>query len=145
MPVNPNIAFPLSPDARDSIYSAISDMSKDAQGFRLRLNLNTVTDSELLEAVAYWERRVVESIDSDRKAELKAAEAHAAHIAKMVQDHNISRATALKWDLEAMDSVHGDVYDCGYYCFQWGLSYNKAVEFFNEIKSEFPDLPLANS
>ena len=40
---------------------------------------------------------------------------------KIMADNGIDRATALRWDMQAM-GANGDV---GYYCYLWGMSYSQ--------------------
>ena len=54
----------------------------------------------------------------------------AAHINQLMADNGIDRATALRWDMQAM----GASGDAGYYCYLWGISHADEEEILRETK-----------
>lgn len=114
---------------RNSIIQSWSDAFKDAYGFRPRGymdELNAMTDAELTEA---WEdlcSAVERSINEEHAAQQKAKAEWEARIAKMMEDFEIDKGRALRWDAEAND--FDARYGWSQYCWSQGLPYSMAAE-----------------
>ena len=103
-----------------------SDMHKDAYGFRPRghafYNADT-TDAvkqRIWDAVCEDVEAAIERENNERDAAQIAWEDR---IAKLCADHNIDRATAIRWDMDAEDAKNGDTFDIGFYCYLVGIRY----------------------
>lgn len=119
----------LSQSDRASMLQVISDLSKDAYGCRIRLDYEAMSDSELQFT---WDGFIAESEASTQREaaqKLRAQKDWEAHIAQLMSIGASDRATAIRWDMVAMDAVHGTHedgsphYDVGYYCYLVGLDY----------------------
>lgn len=88
---------------RNGMLQIISDLSKEAYGFRVRKDYTGVSDEELQ---ADWDYYVTAA---DRRwAEQAEQEAHClanwkAHINNLCEQHGINRHDAVRWDMQAMD------------------------------------------
>lgn len=108
-------------EQKETLYSAISDMSKDATGHRVRFDYMSYTVEQLKKEFIYWEGQVIESIDRDRREQATAQKYWDAIISKMMSVAKCSRAKAIKWDFEAHDCMDADQY-----CYEYGMSYRLA-------------------
>ena len=107
--------------------SCLSDMHKDAYGFRpsgeyLR-NVAAMPKVEQDRELDYLQNAIVEAIDAERAGEVRAAAEFEADMAKLQATHGIDRATAIRWDAEAFDATNGGGYDPEYHCYLRGLKY----------------------
>ena len=73
--------------------------------------------------------KMLEVASPERKAQDAAHERWTAHISKLMSNNGIDYATALRWDLEAMDAM-----DAGHYCYRWGLSYTAEDDILLTLK-----------
>lgn len=100
----------------------VSDLHKDAYGFRPSAGWWAHWKSQDDDAKqADWDymcKLLEENEEIERKAQDAAHERWTAHLAQLMSDNSIDYATALRWDMEAMDAM-----DAGHYCYRWGLSY----------------------
>lgn len=93
----------LTAEARKGMLQIISDLSKEAYGFRVRKDYTNVCDEELQ---ADWDHYIREA---DRRAKEQAeSEAMAfaewnERIVEMMVYHNIDKSTAVRWDMMAFD------------------------------------------
>jgi hypothetical protein len=104
--------------------SILSDLHKDAYGSRPWQSYydawNEMGDSE---KQAEWDRLVKlveEECERERRMEDLAHERWSAHLVQLMADNGIDYATALRWDMAAMDAPD----DASYYCYRWGISYS---------------------
>lgn len=106
----------------------LSDMHKDAFGFRpgpeQYRRWATMTDEQLDAEEAYLQEAIGIAIREEAEAEAGAAVAFEAHIAKLMADHKIDRATAIRWDIESCDLTDDvKIYGMDSYCYEHGLAY----------------------
>jgi len=106
--------------SREFLLNEISDLSKEAYGFRFRLNYDAMTDAELQATWDGFIETAQRAAEEERQAEIVFQAKWEAHIAALMDDHGIDHATALAWDMDAMDCKD----DVGFYCFRWGIKYN---------------------
>ena len=123
----------LANDSRQNLLAMYSDIHKDAYGSRPRNweEITQKTDAELIEDIEYLSKIAEREMEEERKAEVAAKLRWEEHIARLMQESNVNRATALRWDMEAMDA-DGDV---GFYIFLWGMSYSLEDELRTELKN----------
>ena len=95
---------------RDDLLQTISDMSKDAYGFRSRQDYTGWSEARLLEEIASLQAAVDRSIAEDRARQAQAETAFEAHIAALMRDHGLSRADAVRWDMQAEKTDAVDYY-----------------------------------
>jgi hypothetical protein len=106
----------------------VSDLHKDARGHRpgpgwwtrwssMSADMKQQEWDSLLRE-AEWEA------EEERRAEAAAQLRWEAHIRQLVESNGISRARALRWDMQAMEAND----DVGYYCYLWGISYRNETE-----------------
>jgi len=116
--------------------SIVSDLHKDATGRRpsegwwAEWKAMSPADKQ-----AEWEwlcAEMEENEQAERRAQARAYDAWNGRITRLMQELNISRATALRWDIDA-DMTDGDI---GEYCYLNGLSYSTEEEIKNLLKEE---------
>ena len=105
----------------------LSDMHKDAYGFRPRINFNdgTWTQARFDMFVANTSEALAEEIVLGKLRDIEALAAFVAHIDKMADDYGISKRQAIRWDMQ-MEEAEGDV---DFYFFQHGISHSDSQQF----------------
>ena len=114
-----------------------SDMHKDAYGFRPRNHRFYDADTTDAEKQRIWDavcEDVEEAIERENNERDAAQVAWEDRIAKLCADHNIDRATAIRWDIDAEDARNGDQIDVGYYCYLVGIRYENETAIKEELK-----------
>lgn len=110
---------------RESLMGMISDMHKDAYGFRpsgdMYGRLREMSDAELDAMVNNLQRDINESIDREKIAEDRAYAKWDARMTANMAQFNIDRETAIRWDRQAED----DFGDLGYYCWNQGFDVSR--------------------
>lgn len=86
---------------RESLYSYISDASKDAQGFRVRFDISLMTTNELVAEADYWSGRVAEAIAKEREDQAAAVADFEALVKRTMAMGAGDWATAVRWLYEA--------------------------------------------
>lgn len=104
---------------RDAILQIISDVHKDAYGFRPREDYSRLTDAQLESLLAQFSRAAEEEIERERAQQSAAEVRWEADIAKLVADQKVTKARAILWDMAAHETDFG--FD--QYCWARGLSY----------------------
>lgn len=106
---------------REDILQHISDLTKDATGCRVRLDFAAMTDEELQREYHYWSKAAEEACEQDRRHEAECRVEWEARLARLIETGAGSRATAIRWDMQAMGC---DSRDVDGYCYHCGLSYD---------------------
>ena len=113
----------------DDIHARnFSDLHKDAYGFRPRGAIVdawlAMTPAELDAEEIRMQAAVEDAMAEEDAREAANAVVFEAYIAKLIADFNIDRATAIRWDIEAL-GITDDVkaYGMDYYRFEHGLPY----------------------
>ena len=106
----------------------LSDMHKDAYGFRPSPEQwerwNTMNNAQLDAEEADLQEAIQIAIREEAEAEAGAVVAFEAHITKLIADFGIDRATAIRWDLEAVGLTEDvKAYGMSAYAFEYGLPY----------------------
>lgn len=103
---------------RNGMLQIISDLSKEAYGFRVRKDYTGVSDEELQ---ADWDH-YIETADrrwaEEAAQEEKCLEEWKARINEMCKVHGITRHDAVRWDMQAMDVED----DFEHYLWRCGIS-----------------------
>jgi hypothetical protein len=107
---------------RNEVLLSISDVSKEAYGYRVRQNYAALSDEELFATYDLYLRDASRAAVEELEREEAATKAWNAHICNLMNAHGISRRDALRWDLEA-EGAKGDP---SYYCFLVGIGYSNA-------------------
>ena len=101
--IEPSQEWKDSPEI-DQLAQSYSDLYKDAYGFRTRCEWtdDVVKARKMVDDVAKlaWEQG-----EEDERREQANYKNWQAHISKLMSDHNISKAVAIKWDMEAYDTI----------------------------------------
>jgi hypothetical protein len=94
---------------KDVLYSEISDASKDAQGFRTRLDVTEYSVADLFDLADYYWKAASEAADEDERAYVRAIAKFEANIASVIASGAGDRETAIRWFRDAnKDSWMGD-------------------------------------
>jgi len=119
----------LTLDERNDMLQVISDLSKSAHGYRVRLDYAAMTDDELQNTWDSFIRTADENAVMEAAQEAEAWEEFLKDLNQIVANGAPNIATALRWDMDAYDVQHGPVqYDVGFYCYKRGLAYSKEAE-----------------
>ena len=104
--------------------SILSDAHKDARGFRPSADTYrhwaTLSDADFAKLEDDLFAEVEAEIEREREAHAVAAASFEEHIAGLMSDHSIDRATAIRWDLQAMEAEEA-AYGLAYYAYLHGL------------------------
>ena len=127
-----NTTNTIANESRQNLLAIYSDIHKDAAGSRPRdwAAIQLKSNEELLEDIEYFSKVADEEIERERAAQAEQKKLWEAHIAGIMRDNNVDRATALRWDMDAMD-VNGDM---GYYVFLWNMDYQLENELLAMLK-----------
>ena len=114
--------------------SIVSDLHKDAYGYRPSVSFWVewkAASNEQKQKI--WDNLFIlndEEMERERRVENSQLVKWNSYINQLMMDNNISRATAIRWDMQSIDC--GD--DVSYYCYHWGLHYSNEVEIVEELK-----------
>lgn len=111
----------LTANEREEILNTISDLTKAACGFRVRKNFGAMTDEELEAEYAYYWQEAEYVARRERIEQEKAQLEWETHITGLMVNHGLSKADAIRWDMQAMGV---DKRDVGYYCYLHGMGYS---------------------
>lgn len=103
---------------RNELLSSISDLSKAAYGFRVRMDYDAMSDADLERTYDEFLKAAEDTNIHECMISVKAQKAWEVRINQFVLDFNVSRATAIRWDMQAYDAD-----EVGYYCYLNGLAY----------------------
>jgi|TARA_R110000765_G_scaffold417528_1_gene520144 hypothetical protein len=116
----------ITPEHREEILQTISDMSKDATGRRLRYNYTSMSDGELLRLVEYFADEIDSNIQIEAENDANALDEYEAHLTSLMSDFSISKADALRWDMEAEDETDDDV---EHYLWKKGIGFSDMAPY----------------
>jgi hypothetical protein len=125
-----NALIPTIAELKDDLYGYISDASKDAQGFRTRMDISDMTIEELMVEADYWEGRVIEAIEEDKIREAAAVKEFEETIAKIIGMGAGDRETAIRW-MKGDDEWY--INDESYFEYSYGLPYG----YISGVKAGF--------
>lgn len=106
--------------SRQEILAQISDLSKEAYGFRMRKDWAALSDAELQAEWDYLFGVAVEAAQREAEVSRHREAAWLARIQELQQDHGVSQSTAIRWDMQAYDLKSQDVAE---YCYTQGISF----------------------
>jgi hypothetical protein len=110
----------------------VSDLHKDAYGFRPRelfwLNWESSNQDE---KQLIWDG-LLQALDAEIQREREehdlAQAAWEADLQRLIAVGAGDRATAIRWDMDAMGVRRGDQLDVGFYCYLRGIDYSNEIE-----------------
>ena len=121
--------FTIEQYERDRLISYISDVSKEARGYRERLNWDEYTMEEL-EAIA---DSFTEELRREMKREEERTNEAIADFERLVKQYIEmgagDRETAIRWIVEGDDEINVSHDDPSYICYRFGLPYSMESEF----------------
>jgi len=110
---------------REQLLTYISDVHKDAYGFRPR---GSYDNYSVVELRAELDRLCEAAEEEAKRIEEMEAEAYKAlhkHLAGLVSMGAKDFKQALAWDIQAEECEHDGFVDFGFYCYKKGIAYNK--------------------
>lgn len=120
----------LTAAARDNMLNTISDLTKAAYGFRVRRDYATMSDAELEAEWDYFVRVAERRAEEERDAEAAALKVWHSRIAVMMDEYGINLATAIRWDMQAMDCEFGGF---DYYIWNCGINFEEGCKIGLEV------------
>lgn len=121
-------------DERNGMLQIISDLSKEAYGYRVRLDYNSMSDEELQRTWDGFIDTAEERQKEDESREAAAWDEFTKYISDMQEvAPTASVADIIRWDMDAynvvLDGSDGRKYpDIGFYCYLRGFAYCKEAE-----------------
>ena len=110
---------------REQLLTYISDVHKDAYGFRPRGSYDNYSVVELKDELDRLCEIAEEEYKRQQELEAEAYEALKKHLAELVNIGAKDFKEALAWDIEAEECEYEGYVDYGFYCYKKGIAYNK--------------------
>jgi hypothetical protein len=101
----------------------ISDLSKDARGYRVRLDYAAMSDDELQSTWDGFCEELDESIASESRSKLQAQKTWEQDLVRYMEIGAKSWADAIRWDMDAYNARHCGELDVGFYCYLRDIDY----------------------
>lgn len=105
----------------DELYGYISDVSKDAQGFRHRMDISGMTFAQLEAECDYWSDRAKIAIEREKQYAQKCVADFVELLEKTISYGANDEETALRW------LIQGEKFYCGQDVEHW--VYNQGILF----------------
>lgn len=113
--------------AREEMISLMSDLYKDVYGFRPRIAYSTWSTADLQAEWDFLIEKLDRSIELEKQAYQNARERYDAYIYQLMIDHGISKADAIRWDLNGAA-------DIDHHLWEWGLNMTDTYEIIEELR-----------
>jgi hypothetical protein len=115
---------------REEILLTISDMSKDATGMRLRYDYANMSDGELLRWVEYFTDEFESNMILEAEDDAAALTKYEARLDALINDHGISKADAIRWDMQAegMD-INDGAREFEHYLYTLGIAFSDMMPY----------------
>ena len=126
----------ITPEHREEILQTISDMSKDATGSRLRYDYEAMSDAELLSMVEYFADQIDENNMLQASEEAEALAGFETFLTGLMSEYGISKATALRWDMEAEDAPNRCDQDVEHYLWNKRIGFGDMAPY-KELAKQF--------
>ena len=110
---------------REQLLTYISDVHKDAYGFRPRGSYDNYSVVELKAELDRLCEIAEEEYKRQQELEAEAYKALHKHLADLVSIGARDFKQALAWDIQAEECEHDGFIDFGFYCYKKGIAYNK--------------------
>ena len=110
---------------REQLLTYISDVHKDAYGFRPRGSYDNYSVVELKAELDRLCEIAEEEYKRQQELEAEAYKALHKHLADLVSIGAKDFKQALAWDIQAEECEHDGFIDFGFYCYKKGIAYNK--------------------
>lgn len=110
---------------REQLLTYISDVHKDAYGFRPRGSYDNYSVVELKAELDRLCEIAEEEYKRQQELEAEAYKALHKHLADLVSIGAKDFKQALAWDIQAEECEHDGFVDFGFYCYKKGIAYNK--------------------
>lgn len=110
---------------REQLLTYISDVHKDAYGFRPRGSYDNYSVVELKAELDRLCEIAEEEYKRQQELEAEAYKALHKHLADLVSIGARDFKQALAWDIQAEECEHEGFVDFGFYCYKKGIAYNK--------------------
>ena len=110
---------------REQLLTYISDVHKDAYGFRPRGSYDNYSVVELKAELDRLCEIAEEEYKRQQELEAEAYKALHKHLADLVNMGAKNFKQALAWDIQAEECEHDGFVDFGFYCYKKGIAYNK--------------------
>lgn len=109
----------------------ISDLHKDAHGWRCRIDFNNGqwTKESIDKFYDRLQTELVYTMEEEQQQEYASLLAYKAHIAKLMTEHNLTMEDAIRWDIQAEEEEILCEQDAEHYLWKKGLSLEDMEEF----------------
>jgi hypothetical protein len=111
-------------------------MSKDATGSRLRYDYEAMSDSELLGMVEYFADEIERNNVQEEEENAEAVKGFELFLTGLMSDYGISKADALRWDMEAEDAPNRGDQDVEHYLWSKRIGFGDMAPY-KELAKQF--------
>lgn len=115
---------------RDNLISFIRDASKDAYGFRMHRDWDSMSMAELEDLADSVSKAAAEVAKREEEEQAKSVEKFEANVIDMIDMGAGDRTTAIRWMFDTMSGYDG--YDSEFraeaFCYEWNLPFSMAKE-----------------
>lgn len=109
------------PTEHEMAANTLSDMYKDAHGFRPSCyHYDSMSIEEMHSEMSELEKIIIYQVQEERKIKARKIETFENLITELRENQNIDRATAIRWLRDAEDCQQAK-HDDDYFCFLYGL------------------------
>ncbi len=113
---------------RHDILMSISDVSKDAYGYRVRLDYNSMSDAELQNVWDSTLRAAQRSVDEENERIERAEAELKVRLQSYITMGAETLKDAIRWDMESVKADN----DTDYYAYLIGARYSVVLELIKE-------------
>lgn len=124
----------MNTEDRNEMLQVISDLSKEAYGFRVRKDYAAMTDAELQDQWNRFFDAAADRQDQETSREELAYDKWISHVTSLARINSVSLATAIRWDMDA-EGAH-DARGIDYYCYLAGIDYDRVQEIQNYFDAD---------
>lgn len=108
----------LTAAERNEMLNLMSDLSKEAYGFRVRKDYTNASDEEIQADWNYYHETATRRWAEEEAMEAKCLADWKARINQLCKEHGINRHDAVRWDMQAMNNEE----DFEHYLWKCGIN-----------------------
>lgn len=119
----------------EDLYGYISDASKDALGYRFRMDISGLSFAELEAQCDYWSKQVEITIDQEKQESEFCVKEFKALVARTIEMGAKDEETALRWISDTETFYHGQ--DVEHFVWKQGILF---TDYGKEVLAKLYDI-----
>ena len=123
----------LTTAERNQMLQVISDLSKDAYGYRVRRDYGSMSDEELESNWNHFMDIALERAAIENEREQRAFDDYDARLVGMMAKHGIAYDTAVRWDLQAHGIDTTNTQDIEFYFWDLHLDFHAIRKYTSMV------------